>query len=391
MVPPKKALPNQYSPPEEVKESSSEEEEEEEEPSEDSDGEENKEKPNAPQNQISQAKKKPNIAEESEEEDLEESPASPSASDFTIKVVSPKRPTPKATKPASKRLSETVKIDEKALRKKKKAKVSEEDLKKEKSSGGPAGRVCSEEDERRILQGLIDFQEENGVGVSTDMGIFYPFVKGKLQAEITKTQLYEKVRRLKQKYFKNAERVGKGEDLVFSKPHDDESFDLSNRIWGGGLISNGDSEKVHVNGKSDGEKVRKNGRVESLDASAKKHQKIERKNSTKKHEKIEEKNNKAEEKDLGKEEEEMKDANDGGDFGEEYPFTVQAYNRLAGLITAEQVSFLKANLSLVGSETSREFEEKWKELQVEETELLLKKLQVFADHTRRVLDAIKKK
>lgn len=49
---------------------------------------------------------------------------------------------------------------------------------------------------------------------------------------------------------------------------------------------------------------------------------------------------------------------------------------------------------MIGSKTSdEELEESWKELQVEETELLLKKFQVFARHTRLrlVLDGIKKK
>lgn len=55
---------------------------------------------------------------------------------------------------------------------------------------------------------------------------------------------------------------------------------------------------------------------------------------------------------------------------------------------------MKANLGVIGSKTSdEELEESWKELQVEETELLLKKFQVFDRHTRLrfVLDGIKKK
>lgn len=57
---------------------------------------------------------------------------------------------------------------------------------------------------------------------------------------------------------------------------------------------------------------------------------------------------------------------------------------------------MKANLGVfvIGSKTSdEELEESWKELQGEETGLLLKKFQVFDRHTRLrlVLDGIKKK
>ncbi|KAI8020777.1 putative transcription factor [Camellia lanceoleosa] len=81
------------------------------------------------------------------------------------------------------------------------------------------------------------------------MNVFYDFIKKSLHIDVSKTQLFEKVRRLKKKYENNASKSKMGEDRIFSKAHEQKTYELSKNIWFGGANSVGvDSTKV--NGKA---------------------------------------------------------------------------------------------------------------------------------------------
>ncbi|KAH7845949.1 hypothetical protein Vadar_007873 [Vaccinium darrowii] len=71
----------------------------------------------------------------------------------------------------------------------------------------------------------------------SDINGFHEFVKESLSfAGAMQTQLYEKVRRLREKYEKNAS----GENPeAFAKPHDGKVFELSKKIYGNNNGSNG--------------------------------------------------------------------------------------------------------------------------------------------------------
>ncbi|KAL9254682.1 STOREKEEPER protein-like protein [Drosera capensis] len=107
-------------------------------------------------------------------------------------------------------------------------------------------RIWSEEDEIVLLEGVLEFQRKNGVSVSSDPGMFHETVKDKFSMSVDKTQLKEKLRRLKDKYNRMKGSEGKSPDV--SKPHDGRCFELFNRIWGDGDVvgnNNGDgSENV---------------------------------------------------------------------------------------------------------------------------------------------------
>ncbi|KAI3812188.1 hypothetical protein L1987_16895 [Smallanthus sonchifolius] len=152
---------------------------------------------------------------------------SPTASDFAIK---PSKKisafeSPEKT-PTSKRPSSGSEIKDK-----KKIKVSNGDVDDEKKS--VIKRVWSVDDELLLLQGFIDYQSKKGCSPLSDMDGFYQFTMSSLPGRASKSQLYEKVRRLKKKFRVNSEKVsGNGEDPVFSKPHERKLFELSSKIWG---------------------------------------------------------------------------------------------------------------------------------------------------------------
>ncbi|XP_022748819.1 STOREKEEPER protein-like [Durio zibethinus] len=92
-------------------------------------------------------------------------------------------------------------------------------------------RLWSEADEVAILEGIIEYKSKKGSDPYADSSGFHDYIKQSIQAEVTKNQLTEKIRRLKKKYKINAEKGRNGNDPVLSKPHDHKSFELSKKIW----------------------------------------------------------------------------------------------------------------------------------------------------------------
>ncbi|GMP61113.1 hypothetical protein CsSME_00023708 [Camellia sinensis var. sinensis] len=77
------------------------------------------------------------------------------------------------------------------------------------------------------------------------MNAFNDFIKKSLHIDVNKTQLFEKVRRLKKKYENNASKSKMGEDRTFLKACEQKTYELSKKIWFGGANSVGvDSAKV---------------------------------------------------------------------------------------------------------------------------------------------------
>ncbi|WCJ37694.1 DNA-binding storekeeper protein-related transcriptional regulator [Euphorbia peplus] len=113
---------------------------------------------------------------------------------------------------------------------------------------GPAvQRLWSEGDELAVLDGLIKYKLEKGSDPNADMVQFLEFIKDSLHVDVSKTQLSDKIRRMKQKFRTNMERG----DPVFSKPHDSKCFELSTKIWGGDeIVPTKGNAKVQTGGPS---------------------------------------------------------------------------------------------------------------------------------------------
>ncbi|KAK1375518.1 hypothetical protein POM88_031711 [Heracleum sosnowskyi] len=118
----------------------------------------------------------------------------------------------------------------------------------------------SGKDEAALLGGIVEFKAETGEDLNSKMDAFHEYVKDSISISLTKTQLYEKIRRLKKKFQTNVEKRQNGEELVFSKPHERKLFELSQKIWGSeGVVTEGNGSKV----KSSKKKDKKDGNVVS--------------------------------------------------------------------------------------------------------------------------------
>ncbi|GLU04148.1 hypothetical protein SLE2022_213100 [Rubroshorea leprosula] len=104
-------------------------------------------------------------------------------------------------------------------------------------------RVWTEEDEIVILNGMIAYKDEMGEDPSSNMGEFYHYILESVSFVCTKIQLKEKIRRLKDKYLKKA---NKGEK-TFSTPHEDQVFRLSKKIWGKQKVKKATEVREEVN------------------------------------------------------------------------------------------------------------------------------------------------
>lgn len=98
----------------------------------------------------------------------------------------------------------------------------------------------SEEDEVKLLDGIVDFKAETGEDVNSKVATFYEYAKDLFSVNLTKTQCYDKVRRLKKKFETNVDKWKNGEEPVFSRPHESKLFELSKKIWGSeGTVTDG--------------------------------------------------------------------------------------------------------------------------------------------------------
>ncbi|XVF01810.1 hypothetical protein REPUB_Repub04eG0121400 [Reevesia pubescens] len=180
--------------------------------------------------------------------DSDKSLPSPNVSDFTIKpiVTKPNKPAPKSTP--------------KPKQKKPPSSASNGGVGNAKTPG--TARLWSEADEIAILKGMIEYKSKKGSDPYADSSGFHDFIKKSIQADVSQYQLKEKIRRLKKKYTTNAEKGLNGNDPVFSKPHDQKSFELSKKIWGNETTeTNKRQKKMKTLGSEDEDKTEVNGIV----------------------------------------------------------------------------------------------------------------------------------
>ncbi|XP_028796616.1 STOREKEEPER protein-like [Neltuma alba] len=293
------------------------------------------------------------------ETESDDSRPSPSASAFTIKPIASKpmkdsvqsqknsanrKLTMSPTKTVTggvKRSRESDDVERKESKKNKVSNGQDEDLKR----GSGAQRLWSGDDEVAILEGMIEYQSEKGADPWADMEAFYGFVKENLHADVSKDQLKNKIKRLKQKYQSTAEKGKNGEAPVLGKPHDSRLFDLSKKIWGAS-VTNG------------------------VDDSAKKKRKptqSEPKTSA--------------------------SALPNGEINAELASPNSSFfdALLADGMSIPEgaASVMKEALPLIGRARTRELESKWRKLQEDEFKLYLKKVELVRDSAKLMLEAMK--
>ncbi|GAB4859480.1 hypothetical protein Ancab_010947 [Ancistrocladus abbreviatus] len=345
----------------------------------------------------------------------EQSPESPGASDFTIKPAVPKpmnvvvdkpkissapKPTnnkPTVAKVSTKRPADSDLANGKPSKSKRSKPSSSGDGEKDDvvvaagEKKAAINRLWSEDDEIALLEGMLEFQLKKGPDFNNDA--FYEFVKDMLRVDVSKTQLTDKVRRLKKKYKTNAGRSENGKDPSFSKPHDHKSYVLSKKIWGG----DGNSGVNDANDNKNGDNANSSAKAIAIAAEG---------NATKSSSRNARKNIKSNsnaavaidppmeealvvKRDAGKVE--VKQCDEGG-FRESYPFlsdSLQLHSSSIMQLNELGVNFWEKNLSLVGKSKLEELETKWKQLKMAETELFLKRIELIKEGASLLLNGIK--
>ncbi|GJN23568.1 hypothetical protein PR202_gb11230 [Eleusine coracana subsp. coracana] len=91
-------------------------------------------------------------------------------------------------------------------------------------------RIWSESDELRFLQGLLGCGAQ-GLVFPRDLNVFYDRFSESMPQPYTRSQLSEKLRRLKNKYRSMSARVAKGLEPARLAPHDRDVLHLCSRLW----------------------------------------------------------------------------------------------------------------------------------------------------------------
>lgn len=215
-------------------------------------------------------------------------------------------------------------------------------------------RLWSEDDEIVILKGIVDYTAKTGKDPSADMNAFHDFIKKSLHVNVSRSQLVDKVRRLKKKYENNA---GKGKKFNPTKPHDQKAFDLSKKIWGDEKPGGG-AEQPKSNGKA---KSSQKGNSKSL--ALLKAELLSSPEASKGVEKM----------DI--------DRNTGVS-------EMISFDKNFGLVGLPE-HVLKQGFDLIAESKRAELEEKWKKLHLAELELYAKRTQLISDQAKLILDAYK--
>ncbi|PHU17660.1 hypothetical protein BC332_13355 [Capsicum chinense] len=123
-------------------------------------------------------------------------------------------------------------------------------------------RIWTEPDEIRFLQGLVAGSSDNLV-YPRDLNVFYTRFSNNMSQPYTKSQLSEKLRRLRKKFRVVSSRLVKGFDISLLSPHDQALYDLAKQLWHPDFayMSPFNSDKSNKSGLV-GVKVRFSGNVE---------------------------------------------------------------------------------------------------------------------------------
>ncbi|MFS7988624.1 putative transcription factor GeBP family [Helianthus anomalus] len=234
-------------------------------------------------------------------------------------------------------------------------------------------RLWSEDDEIVVLEGMIGYKKENGEDPIADMGAFHEYIKKSLHVDVSRSQLVDKVRRLKKKYVNNASREKDGKDRSFSKSHEQKGYELSKIIWGGNSNSNGNgnsninNSNVGLESKKKKNPIQKNGKLKGNAASAGTSANLLESNG-------------ADDKDKDKV---MMDVEKNVD--------VSRFVSYVGMNVSPVVSeeIVKAGLELVEGSKRAELEAKWMKLKEEELELYVKRMELLKEQALIVLEAVR--
>ncbi|CAA0809781.1 Mediator-associated protein 1 [Striga hermonthica] len=93
-------------------------------------------------------------------------------------------------------------------------------------------RIWSESDEIALLNGILQFRAENKCDPYDNMDAFRAYIKKNLHFDVRRNQLRDKMSRMKKKYTTNKRKEQEGKGRRFTSQHEQEAYDLSDKVWG---------------------------------------------------------------------------------------------------------------------------------------------------------------
>ncbi|KAL0386308.1 UNVERIFIED_CONTAM: STOREKEEPER protein [Sesamum radiatum] len=219
----------------------------------------------------------------------------------------------------------------------------------------PFSKIFSEEDEIALLKGLALFWAD---GRNNKWIEFYNFIKDSLPHQFTRTQVSEKIRRLKGKFENNFKRArANGGWLDFSDAHESAVFEVSKTLWGEDKSEAGDKHA---------EKEKETPQRGDRSRSPKK-----RKRAGEEHD---------------AEKEILKNQKQVGKISKEE--FASAYPLLSSSLDENGYSnIIKEGLLLIGREKLQEVEEKWRDVKAAEVSLELKRIDLIRRDLQNLLSS----
>lgn len=80
-------------------------------------------------------------------------------------------------------------------------------------------------------KGILDYEDERGVSYGSDWDGFHGYMKDLMNGFFTKSQLSNKVWKMKTRFRENKARSDDGKGLSFTNTHDEEIFKFSKFVW----------------------------------------------------------------------------------------------------------------------------------------------------------------
>ena len=245
-------------------------------------------------------------------------------------------------------------------------------------------RLWSDENEIELLKGMLDYTASRGADPAADAAAFFEFVKKSLHVEVTKAQLVDKMKRLRKKYNNNAGRGKKGKDPTFSKPHEQKTYELSKKIWGSVEAATETEKAKDINNGKAKAKDNKNGKAKAKDNNNSNN------NSNK--------NQKGNSLIRSLKEELTESSPVLYKYGEKMEIDGDSGSGLGsclnGMLRFDKNVWLderviKRGLKLIDEEKKVELEERWKEVELAELEVFVKRTELIKDQARLILEAYK--
>ncbi|KAK6923625.1 GLABROUS1 enhancer-binding protein family [Dillenia turbinata] len=113
------------------------------------------------------------------------------------------------------------------------AQSAQNSKKKEMTQKSPFQRLWGDGDEIALLKNFLTFADQEGKDPAANISEFYGFVKESISFDVSRDQVKNKLRQLKEKFLNFSKKQGKNKKKrAFTNANEEMVFDFSKKIWG---------------------------------------------------------------------------------------------------------------------------------------------------------------